>query len=168
MISFTGLAGAQELKIAYIDPQILLNDSLAGKDVVSKIEKFRQEKQTVIQDQEADIKKLGEEISAKSLTMTQEAKDKKELEYQKKIKEFNRVVKDSQDELEEKYNVLLKPVKETLDEIINDYGKKNGFDIILDVRRAGVVYASDRIDITKDILKIYDDTYQAKAKKGTK
>ncbi|MCD6570782.1 MAG: OmpH family outer membrane protein [Deltaproteobacteria bacterium] len=168
IFSFAGLASAQELKIVYIDAPRILNESLAGKDAISKLEKFRGEKQIQIEEKEEALRKMGEEMSAKSLTMSQEAKDEKQMEYQKNVKEFNRFVKDAQEELKEKYDLLLRPVRGDLDEIIDNYGKEHNIDLILNIRQVGAVYASDRIDITDEILKIYDELYKSKTKEGSK
>lgn len=162
---FVGLASAQDLKIVYIDAPRILSESLAGKEAISKLEKFRGEKQVQIEQKEEALRKMGEEISAKSLTMSQEAKDEKQIGYQKNVKEFNRFVKDAQEELKAKYDLLLKPVRKDLDEIVDNYGKEHNIDLMLDIRRAGAVYASDRIDITDEILKIYDDLYNSRTKK---
>ena len=100
--------------------------------------------------------------------MSDEAKAKQQVEYQRQMKELNRFIKDAQDDLHAEYQELLEPIRKALDDIINSYGKEHHLDLILDIRQPGIVYASDRIDITDKILAIYNKMYKQRAGKKKK
>jgi len=40
--------------------------------------------------------------------------------------------------------------------VVQDYGKKNGYVLIIEVRAAGVMYSSEGADISKEIIAAYD------------
>jgi len=160
------LANAQETKIVYVDGQRIVNESIAGKDAIKKLEGIKADKQAEIDRREEDLKKLRENMSAKSLAMSEDAKNKQEMEYQRKMKELNRFIKDAQDDLHARYKELIDPISKNLDDIINLYGKKHNIDLILDRRQSGIVYASDKIDITDKIIREYNKVYKQRHKKN--
>jgi len=158
-------AQAQENKFAYIDAQRLLLESIPGKEAAGQMEKLQKEKQAQLEKIEASIKKIGEQLAAKTPAMSEKAKSDLEDQYQRELRDRERFMKDAQDELRKKEAALIKPIRDDLDKIIDDYGRKNNIDLILDVKAPGVIYASDRIDITTAILEIYNK--QAQSKQGT-
>ncbi|MGC9323918.1 MAG: OmpH family outer membrane protein [Desulfomonilia bacterium] len=161
----TGTVGAQDIKIVYIDSQRILYESLAGKDAYDKLSALKDQKETEIQKMQEKIKAMGDDIAMKSPTMNAAAKDELEMQYEQELKNYNRLVKDAQDELKRMEISLLKPWSKDLDDIIKEYGLKNSIDLILDKRNPAIIYASDRIDITDPIMEIFNTHYQEKGAK---
>lgn len=159
-------AAAAETKIVYMDSQRILTDSLAGKDVYSKLQVIKDEKQTEIDKMQESLQALGNDISIKSPTMKVSARQELELKYEQELRKYNRFVKDAQEELRRMELTLVKPISEEVNTIIEDYGNKNDIDIILDRRDPGIIYTSKELDITDDILELYDKKY--KESKGKK
>jgi len=85
-----------------------------------------------------------------------------EAKYDKELKEYNRTLKDAQDDLKRKEMEFLKPFSKDLDEIIKTYSEKNGIDIVLDKQNPAVVYAAPKIDITSQIITAFDKRNQEK------
>ncbi|HNY63806.1 MAG TPA: OmpH family outer membrane protein [Deltaproteobacteria bacterium] len=167
LIALPGLVGqvnAADLKIAYIDSQRILTDSIAGKEAYAQLEKISNERRKEIDKMQEKIKKLGEEIQAKGATMKEAAKAELQSKYESEVKSLNRFAKDADEELRRKQLVLVKPISDEVNEIIADYGKKNDIDLIFDTRAPGMVFNSAKGDITDAILKLYD----AKHKKTEK
>lgn len=156
-------AQAQENKFAYIDAQRLLLESIPGKAAAGEMEKLQKDKQAQLERLESSIKKLGEQLAAKTPAMSEKAKSDLEEQYQRELRDRERFLKDAQEELRKKEAALIKPIRDDLDKIIDEYGRKNNIDLILDVKAPGIIYASDRIDVTASILEIYNKQSQAKA-----
>lgn len=154
---------AQETKFAYIDAQRLILESIPGKDAAAKMEKLQKDKQAQLEKMEANIKRIGEQLAAKTPAMSERAKTDLEDQYQREMRDRERFLKDAQEELRKKEATLIKPIRDDLDKIIDDYGRKNSIDLILDIKSPGIIYASDRIDITKPILDAYNKFVQDKA-----
>ncbi len=160
---------AADSKIVYMDSQRILTDSVAGKEAYSQLEKLKNERQKDIDKMQNTLKKLGEEIQIKGPTMKDAAKQELQAKYEGELKNYNRFVKDAQEELRKKELSLVKPISDEVNAIIDEYGKQNGIDIILDRRDPGIIYTSTKLDVTDTILKLYDAKRQQKAKdKGGK
>jgi len=159
-------AHAADLKIFYIDSQRILTDSLAGKDAYKQLEVLKNERQQEINKLEDALKQMGADISVKGPSMNESAKLELQSKYEAELKKYNRFVKDAQEELRKRELSLVKPISDEVSAIIDDYGKQNSIDIILDRRDPGIIYTSEKLDITTAILERYDKKY--KETKGKK
>jgi outer membrane protein len=164
MICLSGQGQAADLKIVYLDSQRILTDSIAGKEAYGHLEKLKNERQKEIDKIQQTLKNLGEDISVKGPMMKEAAKMDLQTRYDNELKNYNRTIKDAQDELRRKELNLVKPISDEVNKIIEDYGKQNSIDMILDKRDPGMIYTSERLDITDVILKLYDSKHQPKAK----
>lgn len=148
---------ANDLNIVYLDSQRFLDESIAGKDANAQMMKIQNEKRKEVEKMQESIKKLDEEIRTKGPTMKEGARAELQAKLESEAKSLNRYVKDADEELKRKYMILIKPIQDDLNKIIDDYGKQNGIDIIFDTKApGGMVYNSKKADITDAILKIYD------------
>lgn len=168
MFSVAGKASAEDLKIVYIDSQKVITESLVGKEAFGKLKALSDQKEADLKKREAKIKGLSDQIQAKSATMSASAKEDLQKQYEKEVKEYNRTYKDAQDELRNEEMKILKPWTKDLEEIIKNYGQKNKIDLILDRTNPVVIYGSDKIDVTKAILEIFNKNYQEKQSKQKK
>ena len=168
MFSAAGKASAEDLKIVYIDSQKVITESLVGKEAFGKLKALSDQKEADLKKREAKIKGLSDQIQAKSATMSASAKEDLQKQYEKEVKEYNRTYKDAQDELRNEEMKILKPWTKDLEEIIKNYGQKNKIDLILDRTNPVVIYGSDKIDVTKAILEIFNKNYQEKQSKQKK
>ncbi len=161
-----GALPAQEAKVVYIDSQRILYESAAGKEAYKQLSAMKDQKEGEIQKRQSKLKGLSESIQAKSATMSAPAKDELEAQYERELKDYNRYVKDAQDELRQKESALMKPWGKELDDIIKDYGEKHGLDLILDKANPVIIYSSKKIDITDQIMDIFNKRYQEKSGKA--
>lgn len=171
LILATGLAANAQTagpKIVYMDSQRILTDSVAGKEAYAQLEKLKNEKQKEIDKIQSNIKKIQEDIQLKGATMKDTAKLELQGKYESEVKNYNRAVKDAQEDLRRRELALVKPISEEVNTIIDEYGKQNSIDIILDRRDPGIIYTSNKLDITDAILKLYDEKRKQGAKGGKK
>jgi outer membrane protein len=161
-----GALPAQEAKVVYIDSQRILYESAAGKEAYKQLSTMKDQKEGEIQKRQGKLKGLSDSIQAKSATMSASAKDELEAQYERELKDYNRYVKDAQDELRQKESALMKPWGKELDDIIKDYGEKHAIDLILDKANPVIIFSSKKIDITDEIMSIFNKRYQEKSGKA--
>lgn len=168
LFTTAGIVSAQDLKIVYLDSQKVMTESLVGKDAFAKLKSLSEQKEADLKKREAKIKGISDQIQAKSATMTAAAKDELQKQYEKEVKDYNRAYKDAQEELRSMEMGLVKPWAKELEDIVKEYGDKNRVDLILDRTNPAVIYGSERIDITKPILDLFNRRYQEKQAKQKK
>ena len=144
--------------VKFIDINFIISNSISGKNLSQIIEK--KNKQIV-----AEISKIGKKLEEqKNKIMTQKNILKKEEldnlvnEYEKEVKKFNELRKKKRNEFNNFSINSKKKIIDLLNPLITTYLKKESIQLLLQKDR--IIFGDDKLDITKDILKIFDDKYK--------
>ncbi len=152
-----GVNAAEASKIGYVDLQKVLNLSKAGKEAKDQLSEKVKKYQEEINKKQEDLKKLKDVIEKQGALLSEKAKSDKEKDYQQSLKEFQRLTKDAQEELQAKDEELTRHILGDIEKVVQDYGRKNDYTLIF-VRNESMLYASDKSDLTEEILKIFDSS----------
>ena len=108
---------------------------------------------------EADRAKLNQGSNA----MSAEQKEKLMRDIDQKTKALNRDTEDAQAELDQEQSKIMQELGQRIYAVIDKYSKDKGYSLILDVssQQTPVLFASNDIDITSDIVKLYDQNAPA-------
>ncbi|CAH2030520.1 OmpH family outer membrane protein [Trichlorobacter ammonificans] len=158
----SGLAQAAETKVGYIDMQRALNLSDAGVQAKNQLQEKLKGYQAQINAKQEELQKLKTDMEKQSMTLNEAARAAREKDYQQKLKDFQRFTKDAEEDMQARDGELTKKILETLEKLISEYGKKNGYTIIFDARGAGLLYADQKADLTDAILKELNAATKAK------
>jgi outer membrane protein len=150
------------IKFGSIDIQKVLNESEAGKKAKIDLESLIKSKQTVIDEKGKTIEKLKNDIEKQASVLSAEARKTKEDELEKYIREYQRLVQDSQAEVKKKESELTDTILKEIRELIEKTGEEEGYSLIIE--RGMILYSSKGIDLSDAILKKYDES-KAKSKK---
>ncbi|HDP96030.1 MAG TPA: OmpH family outer membrane protein [Candidatus Aminicenantes bacterium] len=149
-----------EQKIAVVNPQKILVETIRGKQVKERLEKISNEKQAEIQKKEAAIKALEKELMSPALNP--ETRESKAADLQSRQVDIKRFVEDSQKEFQRRYQKEMETLYKEIMPVIQQIGKAQGYTLILDLSSAGVSYFDTAIDITDEVIRAYDEKYKAK------
>jgi len=149
-------AQAQQIKIGYVDLQRALNESEAGKRAKEEFKKKAEKLQGDLKKQKEDLEEMKEQLDKKALVMKDEERRSAELQLQKKLRDFERSYKDSQGELQLKDNELTADILKDLNKIIQEYGKREGYTLILENSSSTVLYSASDADLTDKIIAEYN------------
>lgn len=149
-------AAAGEMKIVYIDLQKALNLSEAGKAAKDKIAQRVKEHETVFDGRQKELKKLKDELEKQALLLSEEARSAKQRDFDQRLKEFQRATKDAQDEVKQKDEDFTRAILEELSKVIQDFGTREGYAMILEKTESAVLYADPKADVTDNLIKAYD------------
>ena len=147
---------AADFKIGYIDLQKALNQSEAGKSAKDKIAQRVKDHETNIEARQKELKKLKDDIDKQGLLLSEDARAAKERDYQQKLKEFQRLTKDAQEEVQQKDSDFTRQILEDLSKVIQEFGAREGFSMILEKTESAVLYADDKSDLTERVIRAYD------------
>ncbi len=155
-------------KTAYIDTLELLKNYDEAKDLETKYKNKAEE-------MGGDLKKEIELFQTQAASFQADAQkngpawaQKRGTELQKKEQQLTYAQQGIQQQLQEESGVEMDSLKSNLKKFIKEYGKKNGYKYIYGTGEvATVLYAEDKLDITKDITKLLNDKYKLAPKKAT-
>ena len=137
-------------KIVYLDVEKIMQQSIAGKSIISQIKKKREN--TI-----SKLKKKEKEIIDKEKTLISQKNILNKDEFEKKIKDLRNDISIFQKERTKSANSITKSridatkkLLKILTPILEEYSKKNSIKII--VQKKNIVMGRKEDDITSDIL----------------
>jgi len=156
--------GANVAKIAILDSQKVLNESLLGKKMKDELEKIGTNFAADLEARGKEIQKLQNELKQlSSLEKTssvanKEEFDKKTRALEIKIYDFKRLQKKYQNELTEEDRKRYIYTTKLIQEIVDEIGKKEGYLLIKD--KHGASYFPKDMDITDKVIKLLDSRFK--------
>ena len=151
---FNSYSLSEENKIVYIDMDLLVSKSLAGKSINDQIKSQNKNNLEKFKKIESDIKKEDEDISNKKNILSEDEYKKMVSQLNKKIKNYRVMVSENVDKNNKLKISATKKLIKKLNPILSDYSEKNSISIILQKR--DIIIGKNSLNITDDIIKILD------------
>lgn len=147
-------------KIGVIQIQTALVSTKDGQKAVQELETRMAPKQREMERKRTEIQELQDKLNKGGNAMAQAAKDDLARTIDQKTKSYNRDMEDARAELDQEQRKLLEELSGKMQVTIDKYALANGYAVILDVsnQNGNVLYVASGVDITKDIIDLYDKT----------
>ena len=143
-------------KIAYIDIDYIVKNSLAGKSINEIIEKNNQINIKKFNDIEAKLKSEEKEIIAQRNILNDEEFQKKINILKEKINDYRNQKKNEINNLNNQRFELTKKLLDELNPLLANYSTEKSLAMIVD--KKSIVIGKKNLDITNDILKQLNNT----------
>jgi len=169
MLLFTASALAAGPKIGVVNMQKIITKSEPGQNAMTQLqEKFKGAKEKMDKQKQA-IQTLREDLQKQSMVLSQEAKEDKEMDFKRKVRDFQDMYKGYQRKFKMEEQKLSEPVLKLIVDVITTYGKKQAYTTITDAQASGLIYADEKVDLTDTIIVEVNRAWRAqKTEKGTK
>ena len=153
-------AAAAPVKVGVIQIQAALASTKEGQKAAAELETKLAPRKKELEGKQAEIKDLQERLQRGGNTLSDSAKEDLTRNIDSKTKSYNREIEDAQAEVQEEQQKVVNALGQKMMAVIDKYAQQNGFAVILDVsnQNTPVLYASNTVDITKDIIDLYDKT----------
>ena len=153
------------VKTAYVDTSKLLEEYIEAKDIEAKYKTKSDEMGKELENEVARFKYEASNFQKNAQLNGQAWAQQKGAELQKREQELSyaqqALVRQLQEESGTEMDTLVKNVKK----FIKEYGKEKGYDYIYGTGDAvSILYAQDKYDITKEIVKLLNDKYKSGSK----
>jgi outer membrane protein len=157
LVCVPAVAWAQEaLKIGYVDLQRALNESEAGKKAKESFKSEVDRMEQSLEKRKNEVEKLKDELEKKGLLLREEERDTLERDYRQKLRDFERLYKDSQQELQIRDRDMTGRILEELRQVIQGMGEQGNYTVILEGNNTVVLYGAKAIDLTDTVIKTYN------------
>jgi outer membrane protein len=157
-LAVTLTAHAQQGKFAVINIQGAIISTKDGQKAAAELQQKTAPKKKELEQKQNEINGLQDQLNKGSNTLSDSAKNDlyKNIEFKKKG--LQREVEDAQADLEADQQKLLSQLGQKILAVIEKYSRDNGITMVLDVSnpQTSVLYASPSVDITKEIIDLYD------------
>lgn len=148
----------QTSKVGVINIQSALVTTKDGQKAAGELDSKSQPKRKTIESKQNEINSLKDQLQKGQNALSDTAKNDLIRTIDAKTKSLNRDMEDAQAELDQDQQKVLQELGGKMMAVIDKYAKDNGYSLILDVSspQTPVLFASNTIDITKDIIDLYD------------
>jgi outer membrane protein len=152
-------------KVGVIQIQSAIVSTRDGQKAVAELESRMAPRKTDLEKKQNEIRDLQEKLQRGGNAMADAAKQDLTRNIDQKTKSYNREMEDAQAEFQEQQRKLLDDLGQKMMKVIDGYAQTHGYTVILDVsnQNTPVLYASNGVDITKDIIDMYDKSAPAPA-----
>ncbi|MFC1624003.1 OmpH family outer membrane protein [Candidatus Omnitrophota bacterium] len=155
MLSISGMALAQEDdKVGFVDLSRAFDEYQKTKDFDRDLEKKGDIKQEQREKLVREIRKMRDEVEL----MNEKARAKKEKDIEADIKSLQEFDQGAKTSLTKDRDDMVRDILKEMSDIIQEYGDKNGYSIILNDRV--LLFGSKQLDLTDEIIKILNNNYK--------
>ena len=156
----TPWAGADEMKVGYVDMGALFDGYERTKQSESVLQHKGEAKESELQGRLDELKKIRQGLDV----LNDQAKEARSRELERKADELRRFGTNTKEDLLKERNQLAADIIKDIQASIRDYGKANKFTMIFDER--SLVFGQDAQNVTQEVLKQLNQQYAAKAGKA--
>ena len=169
VLAFLGLtiAGSAQTagKVGVINIQSAIISTNDGKKAASEIQSRFTPKKAEVDKRQGELNQLQDQLNRGRNTLSEEARQNLVRDIDQKTKSLKYFTEDAQAELNQEEQKAMGELGGRIMAVIDKYAKDHGYTLILDVSapQTPVLYASNTIDITRDIIELYDKNAPAGA-----
>tara|TARA_B100001989_G_C24480657_1_gene434221 strand:- start:281 stop:757 length:477 start_codon:yes stop_codon:yes gene_type:complete len=141
-------------QIAYLELDKIINNTKAGKLIINKLEKSKNEALLKFKKREDDLKKTEDEIKKQKNIISEDQFKKKLVEFRNEVKNFRQDRQKVINDFNQKRKVEFEEFFKKITPIIESYLAEKNIEILLD--KKNIFVANKNRNITQEIIKIID------------
>ena len=153
----TSLPAQTNGKVAVINIQSAIVSTKDGQKAAGDIQARFNPKKAEFEKRQNDISQLQDQLNRGANTLSDDARQNLMRQIDQKTKSLKYDTEDAQAELNQEEQKVMGELFTRIRAVIDKYAKDNGYVLVLDdSQQQTLVYASSAIDITRDIIDLYD------------
>jgi len=157
----TAPAGAPvtaNMRIGVINVERLVQESALGKEAFGRVKKLNDSKKDEADKLSKELRDMEQKLADQGSALADDKREALQKTYQEKAIAFKRFQDDANRDLETAQKKELGELEKRVFPIINQVGKERGFTLIFNKFQSGLVFADDSVDITDEVLKVFNTT----------
>tara|TARA_B100000780_G_scaffold277268_1_gene247582 strand:- start:1288 stop:1812 length:525 start_codon:yes stop_codon:yes gene_type:complete len=154
IIVFISTQSKSEIKIAIVEMDTLLRDSLVGKSLQTQLSTIEKNNKKFIEKNKKELNLKKNKINAQKNILSPEEFNKKIVELNKEFESFKINVKKKIQSSQSKRDIAMKKILEKLNLILSEYSNKNKITFIID--QNNIIIGRTDLNVTSEILKLLD------------
>src|SRR5882672_7565417 len=145
-------------KVGVIAIQGAIAATKDGQKAIAELDSKAAPKRKELDQKQTDINNLKDQLNKGSNTLSEATKAELYKNIQQKTTSLQRDFEDAQADMDQEQQKILQQLGQKILAVIERYARDNGFAMVVDVSspQTPVMYASPSIDITKEIIDLYD------------
>ena len=160
-----GAAPAAGMKVGVINVQVAITSTSEGKQAAAELQSQFAPRQSELDNLRRQVEDIQTRLRTGASTLSDDEKARLAREGDQLSRQFQRKQQDSQDDFNEAQREIVDRIGRKMIDVLDKYSKENGYGVIFDTsaQNTPVVYAANQIDVTQEIIRLYDQNYPVKA-----
>ena len=150
--------GAEPVKVAVMDQQLVIERSKAGKRALEDLKAYSATRQKIINSDDQELKELEQTIQDGKLS--ESAKQEKQNQFQAKLEAYQRRLADFNREIQQKQREMVTEYSKKVQEAAQAVAQKEGYVAVIDRGNESVIriviYYQPTLDVTDQVVKEFD------------
>jgi outer membrane protein len=140
-------------KIGVIEVQKIVQESAIGKESLARVQKMQQAKQEDLAKRQKELRDMEQKIQEQGKSLSEDAMEKLQKDYQAKALDLKRFQDDAQRELEESQRKELGELEKRIMPVINEVAREQGYALVFNKFNSGLLFADDKsVDLTDAVI----------------
>lgn len=157
--------GSAAVRIGVINVERLVQESALGKEAFGRVKKLNEQKKEEADKLSKELRDMEQKLADQGSALAEDKREALQKSYQEKAIAFKRFQDDANRDLEAAQKKELGELERRVFPVINQVGKERGFTLVFNKFQSGLVYADDAVDITDEVLKVFNTTVAVPAAK---
>ena len=154
--------GWAEIKIGYIDSEVLKERLPEFREAQRKLDQLRQDYENQAKDREAKLMKLQDDFRKQELLMSEARKAELQADFEEKVRQLQAFTQEKfgpEGELMRKNIELSEPIFKKINDALKTLAEEEGYDFVFDAAApsSGLVFAGENYDLTETLLESLDE-----------
>lgn len=150
-VTISAAEGSDGLKIGIMNVQKVLVQSEPGLKAKEVFEKKKSELEAGFETEQQLLQEMQLDIEKKSSVWTKEKRDEEILEFNRMRRDLQTKTEDARMEMKRLQDKELEPIIQELEKVVDTFGEKNGYSMILDSKN-GVIFYNTALDVSDALI----------------
>jgi len=152
-------------KVGTISLQTAIVATAEGKRASADLQTQFAPRSAELQNLQKQIDDLQARLQSGQSTLSEDERERLQRQGERLTHSFQRKQQYFQDDLNMAQQDAINNIGRKLVDVLSQYSKENGYSVILDSssQQTPVVYGAPQVDVTRDIVRLYDQSHPAKA-----
>jgi len=157
-------AAAPVKSVGIINLRGAIGSTAEGKQASAELQSQFAPRSTEIDTMTKQINDLQQKLQAGQGKLSQEEETRLTAEGQRLTQRLDRRRNDFQEDATAAQQEVLERIGRKMVDVLDRYARENGFSVVLDTsgQNSPILYASNQVDVTQDIIRLYDQQYPVK------
>ncbi len=151
------------LKVGVFDANRVSEETDEGKRIAAKLSTFGEKKKGELAAKDKEIADLRAQLDSQNLSLSPEKVQQMQKDVQKKGLELQQAQEAARNEFQIEVSDAQNKFQEQLIRVINQFGRDEGFTLVIERSTGGVAFASESIDVTTAIVDKFNEMVKAPA-----
>ena len=160
----TAAGAASGSKIGVINVRQAIVTTVEGKQASAELQAQFASRQNELEGLNKQINDLRQRLQSGAATLSEDEKQRLTLQGQRMAAQLERKQNEMQEDVNAAQGEVVDRIGRKMIDVLDRYARENGFVAIFDssAQNSPILYASNNIDLTQEVIKLYDQAYPIK------